>query len=116
MGPEYGRTSLGSTRRLPPTGWVEERWISVGVSIIYLEQLGTTRLLVLGVVLLVCFGYLLVSFNALAAAERRDLAILSMLGWPPWQGARLFLLRTLLVALIGGIAGPGLALLIVALL
>lgn len=114
--PGARENQFGQNPAIAPTGWVEERWISIGVSIIYLEQLGVTRLLVLFAVLLVCFSYLVVTFNALAAAERRNLAILSALGWPPWQAVRLFLMRALLFALLGGIAGLAMALLIIALL
>src|SRR5262249_4675075 len=67
----------------------------------------------IGTMLAVCLGYLLVSFSTLATSQHRDYAILSALGWPPWQHARLFLLQALLYALGGGIAGVGLALLLI---
>jgi hypothetical protein len=107
---------FGTNPAIAPIGWVEERWIAIGVSVVYLVQLGATRLLVLGAVLLVCVGYLLVTLSALEAAERRDFAILSALGWPPWHPARLFLTQALLFALFGGMLGAGLALLITAVL
>jgi hypothetical protein len=66
-------------------GWVEERWIHIGVGLSYLSQLGSTRLLLLGAVLAVCLGYLVVAFSALVSSQRKDFAILSMLGWRPWQ-------------------------------
>jgi hypothetical protein len=107
---------FGATRPIDPIGWVEERWIVLGAGIVYLQQLGATRLLLLGAVLLVCLGYLVVAFSALVAAQRRDFAILSALGWPPWQPARLFLVQALLLGLGGGLAGVGVALLAIALL
>ena len=47
----------GSTKDIPPVGWVQERWIAIGAGIVYLNQLGETQLLLLGAVLLVCLGY-----------------------------------------------------------
>lgn len=46
---------------------MEERWIAIGVALIYLNSLAATRLLVLGAVLLVCLGYTVVTLSALAA-------------------------------------------------
>jgi ABC-type antimicrobial peptide transport system permease subunit len=70
----------------------------------------------LGAVLLVRLGYLVVAFSALVAAQRKEFAILSALGWPPWQHARLFLVQALLFALGGGFVGVVVALLAIALL
>ncbi len=106
----------GATQNIAPLGWVEERWISIGAGIVYLTQLGETRNLLLGAVLLVCLGYLLVTFSAFVAAQRRELAILSALGWRPWQPPWLFLSQVLALSLAGGIAGIGLALLLIALI
>jgi len=106
----------GSTRTIKPLGWVEERWIALGVSLIYLGQIGQMQLVLLSTLLLVCLGYLIVTLSSLVAAQRHDLAILSALGWRPWQPGRLFLAQVLLLALGGGLGGMGLALLIVHLL
>ncbi len=107
---------FGAKLSIDPIGWIEERWIAVGVSILYLTQLGLTRLLLIGVVLAVCLGYLVVSFSSLVTAQRPGFAVLSALGWRPWQPVRLFLVQTLLLALIGGALGLGIALLIATLL
>ncbi len=107
---------FGTTQAIAPLGWIEERWIAIGASILYLAQLGATRLLLITAVLAVCLGYLVVAFSALVAAQRREFAILSALGWQPWQPARLFLMQAVLLALGGGIVGLGLALLIATLL
>src|SRR6266568_9227443 len=101
-----------ATQTIAPIGWVEERWIHIGVGLSYLSQLGSTRLLLLGAVLAVCLGYLAVAFSALVSSQRRDFAILSVLGWRPWQPIRLFLAQALILAIGGGIIGLGLALLI----
>ncbi len=106
----------GSTRTIKPLGWVQERWIALGVSLIYLGQIGQMQLVLLSTLLLVCLGYLIVTLSSLVAAQRHDLAILSALGWRPWQPSRLFLAQVLLLALGGGLGGMGLALLIVHLL
>ncbi len=106
----------GSTQAIAPIGWVDERWIHIGVGLVYLNQLGSTRLLLLGAVLAVCLGYLAVAFSALVSSQRRDFAVLSVLGWRPWQPIRLFLAQALLLAIGGGIVGLGLALLIATLL
>ncbi len=103
---------LGAGQNIAPIGWVEERWIHIGVGLTYLNQLGSTRLLLLGAVLAVCLGYLAVAFSALVSSQRRDFAILSVLGWRPWQPIRLFLAQALILAIGGGILGLGLALLI----
>lgn len=103
---------FGNSPAIAPTGWVEERWISVGASVLYLAQLGATRLLLLLAVLAVCLGYLVVAFSALLSAQRKEFALLSALGWPPWLHARLFLMQALLFALGGGAVGVGAALLI----
>lgn len=107
---------FGQNPAIDPTGWVEERWISIGASVLYLAQLGATRLLLLGAVLAVCLGYLVVSLSALLTAQRREFALLSALGWPPWLHARLFLMQALLFALVGGLVGMGAALLIATML
>jgi len=101
----------GAAQDIAPIGWVEERWIHIGVGLTYLNQLGSTRLLLLGAVLAVCLGYLAVAFSALVSSQRREFAILSVLGWRPWQAIRLFLIQALILAIGGGIVGLGLALL-----
>ena len=98
---------FGQNPAIAPTGWVEERWISIGASVLYLAQLGATRLLLLATVLAVCLGYLVVSVSALLSAQRKEFALLSALGWPPWLHARLFLMQALLFALVGGVVGVG---------
>jgi putative ABC transport system permease protein len=105
----------GSTRTIAPLGWVQDYWIYIGAAVVYLAQLGTTRLLFMGAILLVCLGYLVVTFSALATAQRREFAILSALGWRPWQPIGLFLGQALLLALGGGTIGIGAALLLAAL-
>ncbi len=66
-------------------------------------------------ILLVCLGYLVVIFSALATAQRKEFAVLSALGWRPWQPIGLFLGQALLLALGGGIIGTGAALILAAL-
>lgn len=107
---------LSARQNIDPVGWVEERWIATGVSIFYLQQLGMTRLLLIGAVLVVCLGYLIMTLSTLAVAQRRDAAILSALGWRPWQPAQLFLKQALVLSLVGGMIGMGIALLLVKLL
>ncbi|MFL5627342.1 MAG: FtsX-like permease family protein, partial [Ktedonobacteraceae bacterium] len=114
--PGVKQGQFGATQDIAPLGWVEERWIAIGASILYLAQLGSTRLFLLGAVLSVCLGYLAVSFSALVNAQRKEFAILSVLGWRPWQPIRLFLMQALILAIGGGIVGLGLALLIATLL
>ncbi len=104
----------GAIQSVAPLGWAEERWIAIGAGIIYLQQLGETRSLLLGAVLLVCLGYLAVTLSSLASTQRSQFAILNALGWEPWQPAGLFLVQALLLALVGSIVGIGIALLIVA--
>ncbi|HEU0003857.1 MAG TPA: FtsX-like permease family protein, partial [Ktedonobacteraceae bacterium] len=106
----------GAEQTVAPVGWVEERWIQIGVGLTYLSQLGATQLLLLGTVLAVCLGYLAVAFSALASSQRKDLAVLSVLGWRPWQPIRLFLIQALILSVGGSIAGLGLALLVAAFL
>lgn len=113
-GVEQGQ--FGAQQTIHPVGWVEERWIAIGVSILYLAQLGLTRLLLIGAVLAVCLGYLVVSFSSLVTAQRTEFAVLSALGWRPWQPARIFLMQALLLAMIGGALGLGIALLLATLL
>jgi hypothetical protein len=103
----------GSTRTIAPLGWVEERWIALGVSLVYLGQIGQMQLVLLSALLVVCLGYLIVTLSSLLTTQRRDLAILSALGWRPWQPARLFLTQALLLAIGGGLGGMGMALLII---
>src|SRR5258708_2996889 len=114
--PGVGFGELGADRNIAPIGWVEERWIHIGVGLTYLNQLGSTRLLLLGAVLAVCLGYLAVAFSALVSSQRREFAILSVLGWRPWQPIRLFLAQALLFALVGGLVGMGIAMLMITLL
>ncbi len=114
--PGVQQGQFGATQSIAPLGWIEERWIAVGVSILYLAQLGLTRLLLIGAILAVSLGYLVVSFSSLVTAQRTEFAILSALGWRPWQPVRLFLTQVLLLALVGGVLGLGIALLIATLL
>lgn len=114
--PGINQGQFGATQSIAPLGWVEERWIAIGASILYLAQLGVIRLLLIGSVLAVCVGYVMVSLSALMSAQRREFAILSALGWRPWQPARIFLVQALLFALGGGSLGMGIALLISTLL
>ncbi|MGI9062065.1 MAG: ABC transporter permease [Ktedonobacteraceae bacterium] len=111
--PGISKGYYGATQDIAPLGWVEERWISIGVGIIYLGQLGATQTLLLSAVLLVCFGYLAVTLTSLVSSQRRELALLSALGWRPWHPAGTFLGQTLLLALGGGLGGIGLALLLI---
>ncbi|HET8911425.1 MAG TPA: FtsX-like permease family protein, partial [Ktedonobacteraceae bacterium] len=106
----------GSNRTIDPLGWVEERWVAIGISLIYLGQVGQMQLLLLGALLVVCLGYLIVTLSSLVTAQRRELAMLSALGWRPWQPAILFLSQAFLLALSGGLCGIGLALLLVSLI
>ena len=114
--PGVKQGQFGAQQNIAPTGWIRERWIAVGASIRYLTQLGLMRLLLIGTVLAVCLGYLVVSFSSLVTAQRTEFAVLSALGWRPWQPARLFLIQALLLALIGGVVGLGIALLVAAFL
>lgn len=114
--PGVKQGQVGATQPIAPLGWIEERWIALGASILYLAQLGVIRLLLLGAVLVVCAGYIVVSFSALVSAQRREFAILSALGWRPWQPTRIFLVQALLFAVGGGSIGMGIALLIIRLL
>jgi putative ABC transport system permease protein len=106
----------GADQTIAPIGWVEERWIHSGVGLVYLNQLGSTRLLLLSAVLAVCLGYLAVAFSALVSSQRREFALLSVLGWRPWQPILLFMIQALILASGGGGVGVGLALLIATLL
>jgi putative ABC transport system permease protein len=90
---------LGADRNIAPIGWVEERWIHIGVGLTYPHQLGYTRLLLLGAVLAVYLGYLAVAFSALVSSERREFAVLSVLEWRPWQPIRLFLIQAQILPL-----------------
>lgn len=108
--------TLEAEQTIAPLGWVEERWIHIGVGLTYLGQLGATRFLLLGTVLAVCLGYLCIAFSALVSSQRRDVAILSMLGWRPWQPIQIFLIQALILAIGGGIVGIGLAVLVSAFL
>jgi hypothetical protein len=110
--PGIHKGEFDATQTISPIGWVEERWIHIGVGLTYLNQLGSTRLLLLGAVLAVCLGYLAVAFSALVSSQRREFAILNVLGWRPWQPIKLFLAQALILAIGGGIVGLGLALLI----
>jgi putative ABC transport system permease protein len=114
--PGVKQGQFGATQAIAPVGWVEERWIQIAVGLTYLHQLGATRVLLLGAVLAVCLGYLVVAFSALLAAQRKEFAVLSALGWRPWQPAQLFLGQALLLAFGGGILGILVSLLIVSLL
>lgn len=114
--PGVKQGQFGAQQAIAPIGWIEERWIAIGASILYLAQLGATRLLLIGAVVAVCFGYLVVSFSSLVTTQSTEFAVLSALGWRPWQPIRLFLIQALLLALVGGAIGLGIALLIVTLL
>jgi hypothetical protein len=106
----------GAIQNIAPIGWVEERWIAIGAALVYLNQLGETQTLLLGAILLVCLGYLAVMMSSLVSTQRRELAVLSALGWRPWHPAGLFLAQALALSLCGGVVGIGLALMIVTLI
>lgn len=104
---------VGATQTIDPVGWVEERWIAIGVALVYLNQLTQTQIFLLGAVLLVCLGYLAVMMSFLVSTQRREIAVLSALGWRPWHSIGMVIAQALTLALSGGIMGTGLALLIV---
>lgn len=106
----------GATAPVPSPGWMGESWIAPGVGLTYLNQSQTTRTLLLGTLLLVSLGYLLVTLGSLVTAQRREFGILSALGWEPWQPALLFLGEVFLLALLGGVVGVGIALLLILIL
>ncbi|WP_069802498.1 FtsX-like permease family protein [Thermogemmatispora onikobensis] len=106
----------GVTQTIPPIGWVEERWITIGAGLIYLHQLGTIQSLLLSGVLLASLGYVILTMQALLVTQRGELAILSALGWRSWHLATLLLGQALILALSGGLVGSGLALLLCKLL
>jgi hypothetical protein len=114
--PGVKQGQFGAKQAIASIGWVEERWIAIGASILYLGQLGLTRLLLIAAVLFVCLGYLVVSFTSLVTEQRGEFAVLSALGWRPWQPVRMFLGQALLLAVMGGALGVGIALLLAALL
>ncbi len=103
--PGLKKGKLGATQDIAPVGWVEERWIFIGASIHFLQQLSLIRILLLGAVLGVCLCYFQVSLSALESAQRREFTLLSALGWRPWQPAFLFLIQALVLALLGGTIG-----------
>ncbi|WP_376795614.1 FtsX-like permease family protein [Thermogemmatispora sp.] len=106
----------GVTQTIPPLGWVEERWITIGAGLLYLNQLSSTQMVLLLVIVLVCLGSVLVTIQALMVAQRREFAILVALGWHPRHLAALLLGQVLALSLSGGLAGLGLALLLCLLL
>ncbi len=64
--------TFGSEQTVAPVGWVEERWIHIGVGLTYLKQLGATRLLLLGTVLAVCLCELSTVWRSLPCCGRSD--------------------------------------------
>lgn len=106
----------GWGQQIASEGWVEERWIYSGAAVVYLNQVGLLRNILLAVVVLICLGYQIATFSSLAAARRNEFAVLSALGWRPWQPIIRFLRQFLILALVGGIAGMLLALLTASLL
>ena len=114
--PGFQARQHGATNVIPALGWAEERWIYTGAALLYLAQSGATRLLFITAILFVCLGYLVVTFNTLVVAQRREFAVLNALGWRPWQPIQLFLGQTLFLSLGGGVMGTGAALLIAALI
>jgi hypothetical protein len=109
----YVPGTVGTTQAANVSGWVEERWIHVGASLVYGQRSATIQWILLGCVLLVCLGYFCVMFNAQFASQQRDITILSALGWRPQQLLGFFLAHAILMAIAGGIPGVMLALLIV---
>ncbi|HZU70000.1 MAG TPA: FtsX-like permease family protein [Ktedonobacteraceae bacterium] len=114
--PGVRQGQFGATQTIAPVGWIEERWIDIGADIVYLQQLDETHLLLLTTILLVCLAYQVITLSALFTFQRRELTILTALGWPPWQPIFLFLAQAFTLAATGGILGMGLALLIVVLI
>jgi hypothetical protein len=109
----YVPTTVGTAQTAGVSGWVEERWIRLGASLVYGQHSVTIQWVLLGCVLLVCLGYFCVMFNAQFASQKRDATILSALGWRPQQLLGFFLAHALLMTVVGGIPGILLALLIV---
>ncbi len=104
----------GIDQTIEPLGWIEERWIAIGVGLVYLKESQTTQQLLVGSVLLVCLGYLIVTLSSLVTAQRKEFAVLSAVGWEPWQATGLFVTQALVLATGGGAVGIGLALFLVA--
>ncbi len=104
----------GSVLDIAPIGWVEDRWIVLGAGLIYLNQSNSTQLLLLSSLLIVCFGYIIITLSTLFSTRHREFAVLNALGWHPRQLVQLFLSHVLILSLLGGSSGIGLALALVA--
>lgn len=59
---------------------------------------------------LVCLGYLAVTLSSFVSGQRRELAVLSALGWRPWIVQRLFVQEGMTLAVIGAVPGVFVAL------
>src|SRR5260370_33917743 len=63
--PGVGFGELGADRNIAPIGWVEERWIHIGVGLTFLNQLGSPRFLLLCPAFPSCLFYLAQPFISL---------------------------------------------------
>jgi putative ABC transport system permease protein len=88
----YGRPALA----------LSEPWTEKGVATSIIDAVDRKSLVLFGMVLVVCLLFLSNSTAATVRERRRELALLSCLGWQPWRRAALVLAE---VAVLGAAAG-----------
>lgn len=96
---EYGRPALT----------LEEGWSRKGVAVSLLDAIDRKSLALFGLVLVVCVSFLLNATVASVRGRRRELGVLSTLGWPARRIFALLEVELLLTGLLAGLLGTGLA-------
>ncbi|MEV0489542.1 ABC transporter permease [Streptomyces atratus] len=99
---DYGRPALA----------LSEGWSSKGVAVRIVEAADRKSLLLFGLVLGVCALFLVNSASAAVRDRRRELAVLSCLGWPRTRVTALVLSETALLGTAAGALGSLLSLLL----
>lgn len=93
---------LGSGTYGRPELRLSEGWSRKGVAVALISAADRKSLLLFGLILIVCVLFLANAVSAAVRDRRRDLAVLTCLGWPSWRIAALILSE---VGLVGGAAG-----------
>jgi hypothetical protein len=99
-----------------PALTLEEGWVQKGASVSYLRALDRKDLALFALVLVVCCFFLANGTLATVRARRAEIGTLRMLGWPGRAIITAVLGEVILVGLMAGLAGVGLAAALVQLL
>ena len=105
----YRTVSLPATTMGTPALQLKEAWIKKGVAVTISDALDTKSLALFVLVIIAAALTVAIAATASIRARRRELAILSCLGWRPGRLRALVLVEALVLGLVAGVVGAAAA-------